>query len=48
MAHHVDMWEIVLQGDLDVGIALVVFEPNVVPWVVLLDQVTFEDQRFQF
>src|SRR4030095_2353478 len=36
----------VLCSDLDAQITLIVFEPDIVAWLILLDQIVFENQRF--
>ena len=48
LARRQHLGEGVLPVDLDVGIALVVLEPDVELGLVLLDEVTFQQQRFQF
>ena len=45
LAGPLDPREIVGQGDLDVGVALVVLEPDVEPRPVALDQVRLEEER---
>ena len=44
VAHDIDAREILLQADLDVGIALVIFEAHIVARPVSFDQLTFEDE----
>ena len=47
-AHDEDPGKVFLPGDLDVRIALVVLEPDVVLGLVALDEVALEDQGLQF
>ncbi len=44
---HEDLGEVILPGDLDVRVAFVILEPNVVVGPVTLDQVHLQDQRLQ-
>jgi hypothetical protein len=46
-AHDEHFGKVLLPRDLDVGVALVVLEPDVVSRLVSLDQVAFEDEGFE-
>ena len=46
LASHEDPRKRFLRRDLDVGVPLVITELNVEAWLILLDQVGFEDQGF--
>jgi len=48
VAHDLNTWKVLVPGDFDVRVPLIVFEADVEARPVFLDQFALEDQRLQF